>query len=173
MYKANLDVQVQILTLNIFCPYDSFSDVFPISDRRGPAANWRNEQRFLLRKKIMEAQSLISPEKSFFLPVYAERHARLVDSSRHLLRWESKGKRTKRGPGGKFSTSHFVDDQAGVGKYLDLSAESTSASGSSEADESQDQLSRSTSCGSLFGADQSDGSSGESDPPVDFFSVPA
>ncbi|CAM6101325.1 unnamed protein product [Calypogeia fissa] len=119
----------------------------------------------------MEASSHISPEKAFILPSYAERHARIVDSSRRLLRWESKGKRTKRGPNGKFSSSRFVDDLAGVSKYLDLSVESTSASGSSETDESHPLRSRSGN--SMSRGDESDGSSGESDPPIDFLSVPA
>ncbi|CAM6082710.1 unnamed protein product [Calypogeia fissa] len=126
---------------------------------------WRSEQQYLLRKKVTEAQSLISPEKAFILPSYAERHARIIDSSQKLLRWESKGRRSKRGPDGKFSSSRFVDDQAGVSKYLDLSAESTSASESSASDEpSGSSSSRGTA---------SDESSVEYDPPVNFVTFAA
>ncbi|CAM6096688.1 unnamed protein product [Calypogeia fissa] len=121
----------------------------------------------------MEATSLISPKKDFILPSYAERHARIVDSSRRLLRWESKGIRTKRGPDGKFSSSRFVDDEASDNPYLDVDAESTSASGSPsfETDHSDGLFSASGSSPSAGSG--SEGSLAHSDPPVDFVSFQA
>ncbi|CAM6093789.1 unnamed protein product [Calypogeia fissa] len=143
----------------------------PEQDEDGPQAVWRSEQRFLLRKKIAEAQALISPEKSFLLPTYAERHARRVESSRRL-QWESKGRRSKRGPDGKFYRSQFVDDQAGASKYLDLSAESTSTESSSADDQSSRSALPSSRSSSSRGT-ASDESSAESNPPVDFVTFPA
>ncbi|CAM6082771.1 unnamed protein product [Calypogeia fissa] len=128
----------------------------------GPAGVWRSEQRFLLRKKVIEAESLISPEKAFILPAYAERHARIIDSSARLLRWESKGIRSRRGPDGKFLSSRFVDDRAAVSQYMDLSAESTTATESSDV----------SSCDSDSSSGSGSSRSGGPDPPLDFVSFP-
>ncbi|CAM6091227.1 unnamed protein product [Calypogeia fissa] len=150
----------------VSCVSYGFFTIFP----SGPTAVWRTEQRFLLRKKITEVETLISLEKPFILPAYAERHARVANSFACLLRSQSKGMRSLRGPHGNFLSSRFVDDQAVVSQFIDESAEETSAidSGDSQNSDSDDSVDSDGSSSSGGGSSRS----GASDPPLAFVSFP-
>ncbi len=61
----------------------------------------RTEERFLLHKEISLANTLITPEKPFVLPIYVERYAKKVEKLKPELCGEGKGWWTRKGLQGK------------------------------------------------------------------------
>ena len=98
---------------------------------------WQMEDRFRLRKRVF-TNALISPEKGFLLPIYAEKSANVLARERHL-KWGDKGQRSVRGCPFGFSRNPHRDEKAvPTNPFVDDVAESTDRSESSNSSEKSD-----------------------------------